>query len=183
MLYIRCWAIIGVSKPCCPVCATILSANNFFFRGSHEFLSACTLPKWVLESVTTCAIKYYSNCLREALEALEDLMASSKVVHNQTKSTQSSRLSLDSLKGDTFTVSTTDCKDGIVSHMSSLQVNPSWEASKHKWSHPIFRSSFDHGSVPVVSNGHGWYSHFPLSPSVLVSHHYMCHGLQNSIQA
>ena len=100
---------------------------NFFFRGSHEFLSACTLPKWVPESVATCAIKYYSNRLREALE---DLMASSKVVRNQTKSTQSSRLSLDSLEGDT--VSTTDCEDSIVSHMSSLQVNPSQEASKHK---------------------------------------------------
>ena len=71
------------------------------------------------------SLVYYDSCLREALE---DLMASSKVVHNRTKSTQFSRLSLDSLEGDAFTVSTTDCKDGIVSHMSSLQVNPSQEA-------------------------------------------------------
>ena len=66
------------------MCATILSANNFFFRGSHEFLLACTLPKWVLESVATHAIAYYGSCLREALE---DLMASSKVVCNRSKST------------------------------------------------------------------------------------------------
>ena len=111
------------------MCATILSASNFFFRGSHEFLSACTLPKWVPESVATPAIVYYGSRLREALE---DLIASSKVVRNRTKSTQSSRLSLDSLKGDTFTVSTMGCEDGIISHMSSLQVNPSQEASKHK---------------------------------------------------
>ena len=101
------------------MCATILSANNFFFRGSHEFLSACTLPKWVLELVATCAIAYYGNHLRKALE---DLMTS----------TQSSRLSLDSLEGDAFTVSMMDCEDGIVSHMSSLRVNPSQEAFKHK---------------------------------------------------
>ena len=118
-----------VSKPCRPVCATILSANNFFFRGSHEFLSAYTLPKWVPELAATHAITYYGSCLREALE---NLMASSKVVRNQTKSTLSSRLSLDSLEGDTFTVSMTDCEDGIVFHMSSLQVNLSQEASKHK---------------------------------------------------
>ena len=180
MLYIRCWACHRGIKPCCPVCETILSANNFFFRGSHEFLSACTLPKWVLESVATRVIMYYSNCLREALE---NLTASSKVVCNQTKSTLSSRLSLDSLEGDTFTVSMMDCEDGIISHMSSLWVNLSQEASKHKWSHPIFRSSFDHGSMPVVSYVHGWYSHFPLSLSVLVSCHYMHHGLQNFIQA
>ena len=99
------------------MCATILSANNFFFRGSHEFLSACTLPKWVPEPVATHVIAYYGSRLREALE---DLMASSKVVCNRTKSTQSSRLSLDSLEGDAFTVSTTDCEDGIISHMSSL---------------------------------------------------------------
>ena len=74
-------------------------------------------------------IVYYGSCLREALE---NLTASSKVVHNQTKSTLSSRLSLDSLEGDTFTVSMMDCEDSIVSHMSSLQVNPSQEASKHK---------------------------------------------------
>ena len=54
-----------------------------------------------------------------------------------------------------------DYKDSIVSHMSSLRVNPSQEASKHKWSHPIFR--FDHGSMPVVSYGHCWYSHFPVT--------------------
>ena len=63
------------------------------------------------------SLVYYDSCLREALE---DLMASSKVVCNRTKSTLSSRLSLDSLKGDTFTVSMTDCEDGIFSHMSSL---------------------------------------------------------------
>ena len=99
------------------MCATILSASNFFFRGSHEFLSACTLPKWVPESVATPAIVYYGSRLREALE---DLMASSKVVHNRTKSTQSSRLFLDSLEGDAFTVSMLDCEDSLVSHMSSL---------------------------------------------------------------
>ena len=88
--------------------------------------------KWVLESVATHVILYYGSHLREALE---DIMASSKVVCNWTKSTQSSRLSLDSLEGDTFTVSTMDCEDGIISHMSSLCVNPSQEAWKHKWSH------------------------------------------------
>ena len=179
MLYIGCWACHRGIQPCCPLCATILSANNFFFRGSHEFFSACTLSKWVPESVATRAIMYYSNRLREALE---DLMASSKVVHNWTKSTQSSSLSLDSLKGDAFTVSMLDCKDSLVSHMSSLWVNPSQEASKHKWSHPIFWSLFDHGSMPVVSYGHGWYSHFPLSPSVLVSCHYMCPGFGASFK-
>ena len=81
------------------------------------------------EPVATCVIAYYGSHLRKALE---DLMTSSKVVCNQTKSTQSSRLSLDSLKGDAFTVSTMDCEDSIVSHMSSLRVNPSQEASKHK---------------------------------------------------
>ena len=40
---------------------------------------ALFFSKWVPESVATCAIMYYSNRLREALE---DLMASSKVVHN-----------------------------------------------------------------------------------------------------
>ena len=119
MLYIGCWACHrGIQTMLPSVCNNTL-CNNFFFRGSHDFLSACTLPKWDPELVATRAIIYYRNRLRGALE---DLMASSKVVCNRTKSTQSSRLSLDSLEGDAFTVSTMDCEDSIVSHMSSLQV-------------------------------------------------------------
>ena len=78
MLYIGCWACHYPNHAA--QCVQQYSLQIvFFFRGSHEFLSACTLPKWVPEPVTTHAIMYYCNCLREALE---DLMASSKVVRN-----------------------------------------------------------------------------------------------------
>ena len=87
--------VIGVSKPCCPVCMKLLSGkDSFIVRGSHQTLSPCTLPKWAPESLAQDAIKYYSGRLREALEKL---MKTSTELRSRAraKSTQSDALSLD----------------------------------------------------------------------------------------
>ena len=80
------------------------------------------LPKWVPESVAIRAVGYYGGRLKLALE---DLMASSKLPRNRTKSTQSSMLSLDSLEEGTFAVSVnlneTDWEERMVSQMSKLR--------------------------------------------------------------
>jgi hypothetical protein len=61
---------------------------------------------WAPESTANSAIKYYKGHLRAALE---NLMASSKVVRNRTKSSQSDRLSLGSIEGhNIFTVTDYD---------------------------------------------------------------------------
>ena len=65
-------------------------------------LSPCTLPYWVPESVAADVVKFYKTQLRAALV---ELMVSSKAVRNQTKSIQSSRLSLDSLEERVFNAS------------------------------------------------------------------------------
>ena len=76
------------------------------------------LPKWVPESVAIRAVGYYGGRLKLALE---DLMASSKLPRNRTKSTQSSMLSLDSLEEGTFAVSETVCEERMVSQLSKLR--------------------------------------------------------------
>jgi hypothetical protein len=98
---------MGVSKPCCPVCTEILAgtANPFFFRSSHEVLTACTLPNWVPASIALAAVDYYKVRLRIALD---ELVTSQTLPRNRFNSIQSDAISLGSVDSDDAHVSSTD---------------------------------------------------------------------------
>ena len=123
----------------------MLRANNFVFRGSHENPSASTLPKWVPRSAASKMIEVHNKRLRKALDIL---VKSSTVVRNRANTTSSRRLSVDSLQGNVYTVPETECDDFIVTRISKIDQEA--RASSLSWSHPVFWSSFDHGSMPVV---------------------------------
>lgn len=69
--------VIGTSKHCCPVCATLLStitpqATNqpFLIRGSHRTITSCTLPDWTPPHIVKELIKHFGEPLREEIGRL-----------------------------------------------------------------------------------------------------------------
>ena len=69
--------IIGVSKPCCPVCSSVLSLlsghddhDDFLARGMHNTITACTLPMWTPPELRNKIIKINADALKQELITL-----------------------------------------------------------------------------------------------------------------
>lgn len=93
-----CGPIIGVSKRCCPPCQYLLSLLStkglpFIVRGSHNTVTACTLPGWLPMDIVDSMNKYFGDQLRRELVTLMD---SSSFMRMRAQSNGSHRLSSDS---------------------------------------------------------------------------------------
>ncbi|KAF8345214.1 hypothetical protein F5887DRAFT_1196494 [Amanita rubescens] len=93
--------VLGVSKPCCPVCHHLLQTLSncpekvFVTRGAHNSISPCSLPTQLPEDAIRDMNMTFGKQLRTQLIKL---MTDSKLVRNRTISATSDRLSLDTLE-------------------------------------------------------------------------------------
>ncbi|KAF8349088.1 hypothetical protein F5887DRAFT_1242942 [Amanita rubescens] len=95
--------VLGVSKPCCPVCHHLLQTLSncqppeqvFVTRGTHDLISPCSLPTQLPEDVIRDMNMTFGKQLRVQLTKF---IANSKLVRNCTMSATSDRLSLDTLE-------------------------------------------------------------------------------------
>ncbi|KAF8630587.1 hypothetical protein AX17_005399 [Amanita inopinata Kibby_2008] len=97
--------VLGVSKPCCPVCHHLLEKLSnlpvskpfqpFVTRGTHSTISACSLPTWLPEEIVHDMNMTFGSQLRQQLI---QFMSDSKSMRNRAQSATSTRLSLDSLE-------------------------------------------------------------------------------------
>lgn len=92
--------MIGVSKRCCPACATFLKTlmkkreGEFVVRGNHGTVSGCTLPLWTPSDIVDSMNERFGQILRQDLVTLRN-----GPLRNRCKSTGSETLSLDSSEG------------------------------------------------------------------------------------
>ncbi|KAF8952139.1 hypothetical protein BDZ97DRAFT_1745881 [Flammula alnicola] len=97
--------VIGVSKRCCPACATFLKTlmkdrkGDFFVRGSHGTVSACTLPLWTPSNIVDSMNERFGLMLRQDLVTLMNEDKAKSRFRDRCKSTGSETLSLDSSEG------------------------------------------------------------------------------------
>ncbi|KJA14958.1 hypothetical protein HYPSUDRAFT_208271 [Hypholoma sublateritium FD-334 SS-4] len=89
---------IGVSKLCCPVCLKLLTLLNpsAIVKGSHNTITACSLPPWLPAHIVDSMNEYFAAQLKEALD---QIMQDPDSGRGRTKSTGSHRLSQDSADG------------------------------------------------------------------------------------
>jgi hypothetical protein len=71
-------------------------ALPFLVRGSHNTVTACSLPTWLPADIVDAMNKYFGSLLRQELVKL---MGSSELFRSRTQSTGSQRLSVDSSEG------------------------------------------------------------------------------------
>lgn len=92
-------SVIGVSKLCCPTCQHLLSllrvasGRPFTTRGSHNSVSACTLPTWLPGDIVDRMNMFFGGQLRRELI---ELITNPNLSRKRAQSTGSQRLSSDS---------------------------------------------------------------------------------------
>lgn len=116
---------IGVSKYCCPVCSKLLTLlnPNAIVKGSHNTVSACSLPTWLPAGVVDSMNKYFAEQMKEALSRIMNDPDAGRV---RTKSTGSHRLSQDSADGaGAFPPTFTDTEyDDMIAIGHSIDIIP-----------------------------------------------------------
>jgi len=87
---------IGVSKCCCPACKSLLAllrrgrSQQFIIRGSHNTITACTLPTWLPANIVDSMNDFLGGLLRNELIKI---MGGSHILPRRAESTGSHRLS------------------------------------------------------------------------------------------
>jgi len=87
--------IIGVSEPCCPVCARLLDilsesedfTRPFKFRASQGNITGCSLPPWLRAEIHQKMVKGFGKELKQHLETFK--MIGTAVQTNQPSSPDS----------------------------------------------------------------------------------------------
>lgn len=94
---------MGVSKRCCPVCAHLLrllstcNGKRFVTTGEHSTITPCSLPEWLpAHIIKEMVVEFGSRLRRELVELLQR----TEVLRRRTCSTDTRRISLDSIGSD-----------------------------------------------------------------------------------
>ena len=83
---------MGVSNDCCPTCKHFLSLltdinQPFIVRGSHNTVTACSLPIWTPEHIVDLMNEAFGSQLRQELIDFMDRSESLNLLHNHAHCT------------------------------------------------------------------------------------------------